>query len=59
MHSRGSGMQKPDRRMCTLSLVLIRGYILNKNKVRRPFKTGQELCVLLLGDKIQNEYILS
>jgi hypothetical protein len=27
-----------------LSLVLIRGYILNKNKARRPFKTGQVHC---------------
>jgi hypothetical protein len=44
----------PHIQLCTLSLVLIRGYILNKNKVRRPFKTGQELCALLLEDKIQN-----
>jgi hypothetical protein len=41
----------------TFSLVLIRGYILNKNKVRRPFETDQEhFCALLLvlDDKVHH-----
>ena len=38
----------------TISLVLIRGYTLNKNKVRRPFKTDQELFALLLDDKVHD-----
>jgi hypothetical protein len=49
-----TGLRAPRPYHITLSLVLIRGYILNKHKVRRSFKTGQELCALLLEDKIQN-----